>query len=54
LATVDFILAEKPKATLEEVMQNIASWNMRKRELFKTEYIQASYDYLKKYSSSLN
>lgn len=54
LATVDFILAEKPKATLEEVMQNIASWNMRKRELFKPEYVQASYDYLKNYSSSLS
>jgi O-acetyl-ADP-ribose deacetylase (regulator of RNase III) len=54
LATVDFILAESPKATLEEVMKNIASWNLRKKELFKLEYVQAAYDYLKKYSGSFN
>jgi O-acetyl-ADP-ribose deacetylase (regulator of RNase III) len=53
LATVDFILAQHPKYTMDEVMQSIAEWNMRKKELFKREYVQASYDYLKNYSSNL-
>jgi len=53
LATVDFILAQHPKYTLNEVMNAIAEWNIRKKELFKREYVQACYDYLKKYSSDL-
>ena len=53
LATVDFILAENPKYTLGEVMTAIAGWNIRKKELFKQEYVQASYDYLKNYSTNL-
>lgn len=53
LATVDFILAKNPKYSIDEVMKSIASWNMRKQELFKREYVQASYDYLKNYSSNL-
>lgn len=52
LATVDFILASRPKATLDEVMQAIGTWNMRKGELFKREYVGASYDYLKQYAAS--
>lgn len=52
LATVDFIVARHPKCTIDEVMQSIAQWNMRKKELFKREYVQASYDYLKSYSSN--
>ena len=54
LATVDFILTSSPKATLDEVMQALATWNMRKKELFKREYVEASYDYLKKYATSFN
>jgi O-acetyl-ADP-ribose deacetylase (regulator of RNase III) len=53
LATVDFILANHPKYNIDEVMQSIAEWNMRKQELFKREYVQASFDYLKNYSSNL-
>ncbi len=53
LATVDFILAQNPKYTIDEVMQTIAAWNMRKKELFKQEYVQTSYNYLKKYSAEL-
>jgi uncharacterized protein YwgA len=52
LATVDFILSKNPEATVEEVMTSIASWNMRKKELFKPEYVQASYNYLKQYRAT--
>jgi O-acetyl-ADP-ribose deacetylase (regulator of RNase III) len=53
LATVDFILVQNPKYTLDEVMNTIAGWNMRKKELFKREYVQASYNYLNNYASKL-
>lgn len=54
LATVDFILVQHPKYTFDELMNAIAEWNIRKKELFKLEYVQASYDYLKSYSSNLS
>lgn len=53
LATVDFILVQNPKYTLDEVMNAIAGWNMRKKDLFKREYVQASYNYLNNYASNL-
>jgi O-acetyl-ADP-ribose deacetylase (regulator of RNase III) len=53
LSTVDFIIAENPQYSIDEVMKAIANWNMRKKDLFKREYVQASYDYLKNYSSNL-
>lgn len=53
LATVDFIVSQNPKYNIDDVMESIAHWNMRKKELFKREYVQASYDYLKNYSSDL-
>lgn len=53
LATVDFIVAQNPQYNIDEVMKAISNWNMRKKELFKREYVQASYDYLKNYSSNL-
>lgn len=52
LATVDFILVEHPEYTIDEVMKSIAEWNIRKRDLFKREYVEASYNYLKTYSSN--
>ena len=53
LSTVDFIIAENPQYSIDEVMKAIANWNMRKKELFKREYVQSSYNYLKNYSSNL-
>lgn len=53
LATVDFITAQNPQYSIDEVIKAIANWNMRKKELFKHEFIQASYNYLKNYSSNL-
>lgn len=53
LATVDFILAQNPKYNLDELMLAIAGWNMRKKELFRREYVQSAHDHLKKYSEQL-
>jgi hypothetical protein len=53
LATVDYVLNEQPGLSLDGVMENIASWNVRKGSLFKREYVKASYDYLKSYQSEL-
>ncbi len=47
LATTDFILNNNPDYNLEDVIRSIENWNLRKRELFKPEYIQISYNYLK-------
>lgn len=52
LATVDFIIAQNSHYTFDEVA-TAATWNKRKKELFKKEYIETSYDYLKNYSSTL-
>jgi O-acetyl-ADP-ribose deacetylase (regulator of RNase III) len=53
LSTVDFILVQYPQYTLEEVINSIAKWNNRKKELFKKEHVQVAYDYLKSHSFSL-
>jgi len=54
LATVDFILAENPGYSVDEVMQYISKWNERKKELFKKEYVQTSFNYLKNYASEIS
>lgn len=54
LATVDFILAEHSQYTLEEVMLAIRNWNIRKKELFRPEYVQNAYEYLRTYATSFN
>lgn len=51
LATVDYIITKNPQYSVDDIMKAIANWNMRKKELFKNEYVQAAYDYLKSYSS---
>jgi len=53
LATVDFILAQHPKYNLDEVMNAIADWNIRKKELFKREHVQSAFEYLRNYSSTI-
>ncbi len=54
LASVDYILAEHPNHSLEQVMEVIAAWNMRKRELFKKDFIKSAYDYLNNYRVAIN
>lgn len=53
LATVDFIISKNPQYSIDDVMESIADWNIRKRELFKRNYVELSYNYLKNYSSEL-
>ena len=53
LATVDFIIQKNPLYSLDQVMQAIAQWNLRKKELFKREYVENAYGYLKAYGLSL-
>ena len=54
LATVDFILAQNPNYTIDQVMEAISGWNIRKKELFKREYVESSYVYLSNYKSYLD
>lgn len=54
LATVDYIIAENPGYSFDEVMECIANWNLRKKELFKKEFVQTSYNYLKNYASEFS
>ncbi len=54
LATVDFILAENPYYTVDEVMDAIAGWNIRKKELFRKESVERAYNHLHKYKAQLN
>ena len=53
LATVDFIITQNPKYSIDDVTKTIENWNMRKKELFKPEYVEASYNYLKNYTYEL-
>lgn len=52
LATVDYILSENPKASIEEVMQSIYNWNDRKIQLFKKDIVEKVYLYLNNYKTS--
>ncbi|MBK9151156.1 MAG: macro domain-containing protein [Saprospiraceae bacterium] len=54
LATVDFILAQHPDYTIDQVMHSIAEWNLRKKELFKQSYVETAYLHLKKHVSALS
>jgi hypothetical protein len=46
LATVHWTAAEKPKATFDEIVQAVHSWNVRKREIMPPAHIKAAYDRL--------
>lgn len=53
LASVDFIIKENPDFTLDQVMNSIGTWNLRKKKLFKREYVQNSLEHIKSYSNDL-
>jgi O-acetyl-ADP-ribose deacetylase (regulator of RNase III) len=53
LASVDFILNQNPTYDLDAVMNEIGNWNIRKKELFKREFVQTAYNYLKFYSTNV-
>jgi len=46
LATVHWTAAEMPKATLDEIVQAVRSWNVRKREIMSPAHIKSAYDRL--------
>ena len=46
LATVHWTAGEKPKATFDEIVQAVHSWNVRKREIMPPAHIKAAYDRL--------
>lgn len=52
LATVSFILDEKPNLTIQEVSIEVANWSPRKRKLFKPEYIRVAYNHLNAYRNN--
>lgn len=54
LATVDFILSENPSFTVDEVMNVVGEWNMRKKELFRRESVERAYNHLLSYKTQLN
>ena len=51
LATVAFILDQHPSFSMDEVMQSIAQWNDRKKNLFKKESVQIAYQHLHSYQN---
>ncbi len=53
LATVDFILAERPDSSVEEVINAKAKWDIRKKELFKPDSIARAYEHLQSYKKQL-
>jgi uncharacterized protein YwgA len=46
LATVHWVAAEKPKATLDEIVEAVQGWNERKRQIMPLAHIKAAYDRL--------
>ncbi len=54
LATVDFILKDKPNASLAEVNTAIQQWNSRKKNLFKPAHIEVAYRHLLEYRNSVD
>jgi O-acetyl-ADP-ribose deacetylase (regulator of RNase III)/uncharacterized protein YwgA len=49
LATVDFILKDKPNISHQELVSIIHSWSERKQKLFRENYIRIAYDHLETY-----
>ncbi|MVZ63232.1 type II toxin-antitoxin system antitoxin DNA ADP-ribosyl glycohydrolase DarG [Sphingobacterium humi] len=52
LATVDFILYENPKATINDIMRSIQNWNDRKTQLFKRDIVEKVLNYLNHYKTT--
>ena len=53
LATVDFIVADNPKYTVDDVIKSIENWNTRKKDLFKKDYVEKAYYHLKGYNQNI-
>ena len=51
LATVDFILADHPKYSIDEIIAAI--WTTRKKQLFRKESVERAYNHLTEYKNQL-
>lgn len=54
LASVDLILVEHPDFTIDQVMNSIAGWSNRKKELFRRESVERAYNHLQNYKTQLS
>lgn len=52
LSSVDFILKDKPKASIDEIMEDLHNWNVRKKQLFDRESVEKIYNFLINYKTS--
>jgi O-acetyl-ADP-ribose deacetylase (regulator of RNase III) len=53
LATVDFVKGESNEESLENVLQKITDWSMRKTKLFKPEYVKIANERLVAHSNEM-
>lgn len=49
LATVDYIVAEYPCYGVDDIMEEINQWNLRKKELLERSYVEIAYNHLRQY-----
>lgn len=54
LASVDLILVQNPDYSIDQVMNSIAGWSNRKKELFKRESVERAYNHLHNYKTQLS
>lgn len=52
LSTVDFILSNNPKLSIDEVLE--AVWTPRKKQIFKRESVERAYNHLIKYKTEFS
>lgn len=49
LSTTAYILDANPNFSFEKVLNAIGEWSIRKRKLFKEEYVRTAYEHLMRY-----
>lgn len=54
LASVDYLLSENPKLSMDELLSKIQSWNERKKQLIDKEHIEIALNRLKEYATKLH
>jgi len=54
LASVHYLMKDKPHISTGELYKNISSWNNRKEDMLKKEYVEIAHKHLKNYGRSLN
>ncbi len=54
LATVDYILQDRPDASVPEVLEKAQAWSKRKTNLLKPEYVQKAMAHLERYQKLIS